>query len=71
MGCGVDAARQPRDHDETRLAQIARQPGREFLPGGRRVTRADERNARPQQGIGSPNHRQQGGAESIACRGFG
>lgn len=51
MSGGVDATRQARDHDESRVAEIAREPCGEFQPGGGGVARADDGDAGPQQHI--------------------
>jgi hypothetical protein len=45
----VDPARQPRHHDKTRFAELARDHLREFEPGARGVARADRRHHRPRQ----------------------
>jgi hypothetical protein len=59
MGCGVDAARQPRYGAETGLTEVARQPLCEFDAGGRSVARGDDGDQRPRQHRALAAHRQQ------------
>jgi len=54
----VDPARQPRHHDKTRFAELARDHLREFEPGARGVARADHRHHRSRQRNGVAANRQ-------------